>query len=383
MRLEVTREQAVRFRLLAHGLRERSPTESLERCAGLIGLHDSPEGSALLALGARLQDLDPETYRRALLEDRTLVRVWGVRGAPYVVPTSDAHIFTIGAMPKDDESLASLLTGDMLRLQNAGVPAREAFDKTVEAVDAVLDRPMRKRDLSEALHGHLPQELEPWCDGCQVKHIPDGLLRIVGLAGGIVFGPRVEGSPALARTREWLGRDLRCEDRTEARKALARRFLRRYGPVTHSHFATWTNLSVMDTRRTWELLQEEMATVALDGRCSCILKEDLGVLRDAPHASGPRFLPPNDPFLAQRDRAVLIPERELQRKIWKPVGNPGVLLFDGEPVGVWRAKAKPRRLEITLETWSPIPARRRAELEQEAGIVARLRGRTEVVLAEK
>jgi hypothetical protein len=40
-------------------------------------------------------------------------------------------------------------------------------------------------------------------------------------------------------------------------------------------------------------------------------------------------------------------------------------------------------VEITLETWSPIPARRRAELEQEAGIVARLRGRTEVALAEK
>lgn len=383
MRLEVTREQAVRFRLLAHGLRERSPTESLERCAGLIGLHDSPEGSALLALRARLQDLDPETYRCALLEDRTLVRVWGVRGAPYVVPTRDAHIFTNGALPQDDESLASLLTGDMLGLQNAGVSAREAFDKTVEAVDAVLDRPMRKRDLSVALHGHVPRELEPWCDGCQVKHIPDGLLRIVGLTGGVVFGPRVEGSPALARTREWLGRDLSCEDRTEARKALARRFLRQYGPITHSHFATWTNLSVTDTRRTWERLQEEMAPVALDGRRCCILKEDLGVLRDAPHASGARFLPPNDPFLAQRDRAVLIPERELRRKVWKPVGNPGVLLIDGEPVGIWRAKAKTRRLEITLETWSPIPARRRAELEQEADIVARLRGRTEVVLAQK
>lgn len=330
-----------------------------------------------------MQDLDPETYRCALLEDKTLVRVWGVRGAPYVVPTSDTHIFTNGALPQGDESLAALLTGDMLRLQNAGVSAREAFDKTVEAVDAVLDRPMRKRDLSEALHGHLPRELEPWCDSCQVRHIPDGLLRIVGLAGGIVFGPRVEGSPALARTRDWLGRDLRCEDRTEARKALARRFLRVYGPITHSHFATWTNLSVTDTRRTWERLQEEMAPVAIDGRCCCILKEDLGVLRDAPHAGGARFLPPNDPFLAQRDRAVLIPERELRRKVWKPVGNPGVLLIDGEPVGIWRAKAKSRRLEITLETWSPIPARRRTELEQEADIVARLRGRTEAVLAQK
>ena len=383
MRPEVTREQVVRFRVLAHGLRERSSTDSLERCAGLIGLHDSPEGSALLALGARLQHLDPATYRRALLEDKTLVRVWGVRGAPYVVPTRDAHIFTSGALPQDDESLASLLTGDLLRLQDAGVPAREAFDKTVEAVDAVLDRPMRKSDLSEALHGRLPQQLEPWCDGCQAKHIPDGLLRIVGLTGKFVFGPRVEGSPALVRASDWLGRDFRGEDRTEARKALARRFLRSYGPTTHSHFATWTNLSVADALRTWEGLQDEMVPVQLDGSRPWVLKEEQGALRGAPHARGVRFLPPNDPFLAQRDRAILIPERELRKKIWKPLGNPGVLLIDGEPVGIWRAKAKPRRLELTLESWAPIPAKRRAELEQEAATVASLRERNEVVLAQK
>ncbi|MDQ3752211.1 MAG: winged helix DNA-binding domain-containing protein [Actinomycetota bacterium] len=383
MRPEVTREQAVRFRVLAHGLRERSSKDSLERCAGLTGLHDSPEGSALLALGARLQDLDLETYRRALLEDKRLVRVWGVRGAPYVVPTRDAHIFTNGALPQDDESLASLLTGDMLRLQDAGMPAREAFDMAVEAVDAVLDRPMRKGELSEALHGRLPQQLEPWCDGCQVKHIPDGLLRIVGLTGKIVFGPRVEGSPALVRARDWLGRDFRGEDTTEARKALTRRFLRGYGPTTHSHFATWTNLSVTDTRRTWEGLQDEMVPVGLDGRRCWVLKEEQGTLHDAPQARGVRFLPPNDPFLAQRDRAVLIPERELRPKVWKPLGNPGVLLIDGEPVGIWRAKAKPLRLEITVESWSPIPASRRAELEQEVATVANLRGRAEVVLTQK
>lgn len=276
MRFEVTREQAVRFRVLVHGLSERRPTDSIEQCAGLIGLHDSPESSALLALGARVQDLDREAYRRSLVEQKTLVRVWGVRGAPYVVPTRHAHIYTKGALPEDDESLASLLSGDMLRLQDAGVSAREAFDKTVEAVEAVLDRPMRKQDLSEALHGRLPRRLEPWCDGCQVKHIPDTLLRIVGLTGGIVFGPRVEGSPALVRTREWLSQDFRCEDRAEARKALARRFLRHYGPITHSDFATWTNLSVADTRRTWERLQDEIEPVELDGRRSWVLKEDLG-----------------------------------------------------------------------------------------------------------
>ncbi len=199
----------------------------------------------------------------------------------------------------------------------------------------------------------------------------------------MVFGPRVEESPALVRTRDWLGRNFHCEDKAAARDALVRRFLRHYGPVTHSHFASWTNLSVADARRRWARLQGEMVLVELEGKRTWMLEEDLDRLREAPQASAVRFLPPNDPFLAQRDRDNLIPQRELQRKVWRPVGNPGVLLLDGEPVGIWRAKAKPRRLEITLESWSPIPAGRRAELEQEAATVAHLRARGQVQLMEK
>lgn len=380
MRLELTREQAIRFRVDVHGLRERSSKASLERCAGLTGLHDNPEGSALSALGARLEDLDPEMYQRALYEEKTLVRLWGMRGAPYVVPTRDAHVFTTGALPEDDESLATMLTGDMSRLQDAGVSAREAFKSAVEGVEAVLDRPMRKRDLSEALHGHLPRQLEPWCDSCQANHIPDGLLRIVGLTGRIVFGPRVEGSPALVRTRDWFGRDFRHEDAADPRITLARRFLRRYGTAAHTHFATWTNLAAADARRTWDRLRDEMEPVDLDGKRSWTLKENADSLRDSPRATGARFLPPNDPFLAQRDRDTLLPLRELQRTVWRAVSNPGVLLLDGEPRGTWRARAKPRELQISLEPWGPIPSPRRAELRKEAAVVARLRGRPEAGL---
>lgn len=379
----VTRQQVVRFRVFAHGLSERRTAQSPEKCAGFIGLHDSPEGSALLALGARIRDLDPEIYERALVAKKTLVRVWGARGAPYVVPTRDGHIFTTGALPDDDESLASLLGGDASKLLETGVPVREAFDKGVEAVEAVLDRPMRKRDLSKALHGRLPRSLEPWCEGCQVAHIPDGLLRIVGLTGGMVFGPRVEGSPALVRTRDWLGRSFDSEYKAETRDVLVRRFLRHYGPVTHSHFARWTNLSIADARRSWERLQDEMVPVELEGKRNWIMEEDLDSLREAPQAGAVRFLPPNDPFLAQRDRDNLIPQREVRKKVWRPVGNPGVLLVDGEPVATWRAKSKPRRLEITLESWSPISAGRRAELEQEAATVAHLRAHDEAQLVEK
>jgi len=40
-----------------------------------------------------------------------LLAVWAMRGAPHLVPTGDAEVFTAGAMPADEASFAVLLGG--------------------------------------------------------------------------------------------------------------------------------------------------------------------------------------------------------------------------------------------------------------------------------
>ena len=74
------------------------------------------------------------------------------------------------------------------------------------------------------------------------------------------------------------------------------------------------------------------------------------------------------PLLAGRDGG----DRAQQKEVWRILGNPGVLLLDGEIVGVWRAKAAGRkRVDLTVTSFVPLPAARRKQIEAEAAEVAR------------
>ena len=53
------------------------------------------------------------------------------------------------------------------------------------------------------------------------------------------------------------------------------------------------------------------------------------------------------------------------------------MLSDGRLAGLWRVKGKGRKAEITVEELHPLP---RADLEEEAQRVARLRGAAEGAL---
>ena len=94
MTVAATTEQVIAFRLAAHHLAERVAPEGLLDAAGACAVQDSPPGSALLALHARVRDLTPEVMAAAVEEDKTLTRTWSMRGAPIVVPTSavDVHV---------------------------------------------------------------------------------------------------------------------------------------------------------------------------------------------------------------------------------------------------------------------------------------------------
>jgi hypothetical protein len=59
------------------------------------------------------------------------------------------------------------------------------------------------------------------------------------------------------------------------------------------------------------------------------------------------------------------------------VASPGAVLRDGRLAGLWRAKAKGKKIEITIE---PLGRLRRAALEEEAQRLGLLRGAAEATL---
>ena len=75
-----------------------------------------------------------------------------------------------------------------------------------------------------------------------------------------------------------------------------------------------------------------------------LLAADLPAFEKAQRPRGVRLLPPYDAYLDQRDRETLVPDTAQQKRLWRAIGNPGVVLADGEVAGGWRPQKKGKRL---------------------------------------
>ena len=121
------------------------------------------------------------------------------------------------------------------------------------------------------------------------------------------------------------------------------------------------------------MLEGELAEVDAAGTQALVLADDAGVLADPPQADGVRLLPPQDPYLQQRDRAMLLADTTLHPRVWRPVRPPGVVLAAGQPVATWRSRRAGKHLAMTVEPLGRLPAPTRAAIRAEADRVALLR----------
>ena len=83
-----THEQVLAFGLHGHGLAERRPATEMLAAVGACGLRNTPPGSAVLGLAARVSDLTPDTVDHALLAEKSLVETLSLRASPLVVPAA-------------------------------------------------------------------------------------------------------------------------------------------------------------------------------------------------------------------------------------------------------------------------------------------------------
>jgi hypothetical protein len=378
---QVAAQQVVAYRVAVHHLDERLRPDDLVEAAATSGVPDTPPGTAGLALAARVDGLTPAWLEDVLLDDRTLIRILGVRGAAHMVPRGDATVFGPAALASDEESLREQLGGSWPLLEAAGWTAREALSMAVGVLSTVVaDGESRtKGQLSEALHGRVPEELEPWCETCDVHHVPENLLRLAGTAGVVCYGWPQGDRQMLMSTDIWLGGPL-GGDLAAGRRELARRFVHAYGPVTPRQFAAWTGLGAVEARHRFLDLDAELAEVKLDGAVAWLLSDDLDLIDDPPPATGARLLPAGDPFLAQRDRATLLPDKAMQRTLWRPVGSAGLVLVAGHPVATWRARGAAGRLDVTVEPFTTLNDRQCSAIVQEAAVLAPFLGRDEAVV---
>lgn len=369
------REQILAFRLASHHLTRRLEAASLVEAAAPCGIQETPTGSAALAFAARVDDVTPAALQHALEEERALVTLWSVRGAPYVVPTADLDVFSVGALPLDAASFKRALGGWAAALADAGLDPGDTLEQLVAAAMAALDGRRRDvNDLRDELFASVPALAAVQRPSGAHADMPEPLFRALGTRGVacIVAGRGTDAE--LARTDQWLGTGRREPDRTAARAELARRFLHSYGPATAQQFAEWTQRSPRDAKDAFATIADELVEVTVDGRPAWLLRRDEEAFASPPQPRGARLLPVQDPYLQQRDRATLLPQEPARRRLWQPVRGPGGVLVDGEVVGTWRSRTARARLEVTIDAFARLSRQAREALDAEAERLARARG---------
>jgi Winged helix DNA-binding domain len=333
--------QVLAFRVAAQGLANRDRT--LTEVAASFTLQDSPPGAALTAAAARSEDAGELA---AALESRALVAVPNPRTAISILPAGDVATFLAALQPPDEKALETVL------LRAAPGDFEAARERAVVAVGEALDGRVLSRDaLHEELRGRLPPELLPWCEPCQSHHARRGLLTVAALEGRLCIAGREGRQNTFARTDQWI--ELEPADRSE----LVRRFLHHLGPATPADFAAWAGIAPHHAKA----LLQTVETVKIEK--ALLLAEDLPAFERPPQASGVRLLGPGDPVLTARDKEHLIADKELRKKVWRPVGSPGIVLHDGVPAGTWRARKQGRRLAFETE-WFGDPVDIGAEAER-------------------
>jgi len=354
---DVSAEQALAFRVAGHHLDRRV---GAAEAVAAIGLQEYPPGwGALAALAARSSEPLPSDT----------VTVNAFRGSPYVVPRADARVFTAALVPEDEAGLKALVgAAPSKEVIEEGFEVGEALRLVAEAArDGLAGGPLDRDAFHQAMRERLPDGLLPWCRGCQSHHVRPGFWRALGPLEVTVMPEKAV----------WGLAEPPSMPADEARAELVRRFLRVYGPATHTQLASLVQTAPSHAKKLFEGIADELEPAAVEGRRGFVLAADVARLVSPPAASGVRLLGGYDPYVAQPDRDSLVGDNgALKKQLFPSVGRPGVVLAGGALAGAWRGHKKGDVLEVTVD-WLRDPV----DIAEEASAIARLRDCGEARLA--
>ena len=366
-------EQIRIFRLRSHHLDAVYPKSEADRLAGACGMQNTPPGAWETALFNRVPDCTLSDMEHLLYEQKTLLQAWSYRGTPVVFPVSESSAFLSALIPDepepwiytqgitlaldylqmDSDSLLEMLKQVIPQLDDHVIVSKSALDQTLAGWMTPLI-PVQKRELWNQPSMYGSPDIQT-VGGAVVSF----LLRPCAFHGLVVFGKRDGISPTFTSLKNWTGSPL-PPDR-DAKKKLVRKYLHCYGPATADMFASWLGCSGKQARRMWNTISEELEPVTFFGKKAFILSEDRERLFAPASFTGKHpgdlqrnllLLGGHDPYLDQRDRAVLQPDKTLQKQIWKLVTNPGAVVYRGEVIGIWTTKKKAKGMDIKMTLWT-------------------------------
>lgn len=352
-----------------HHLAEGSRDAGLVDVAGdLVGLHATDAGSVFLAARARASGAVPATVETSLYEDRTLLRMLGMRRTVFVVPTvllPTVHAACTAAIAAQERKRLVQLLEDVGIARDGGRWLTKVERATLRALDQAGEA--SATELSKVVPELALQiELSAGKPYAGKVGVSTRVLFVLAAEGRVVRGrPRgswVSSQYRWAAVGTWLeGRVALPEEPTVevARVDLVRRWLRTFGPATLGDIRWWTGWTVGETRRA--VGQLDTVAVDLDGEVGLVLADDV----DEVEPPGPwvALLPALDPTaMGWKARDWYLGGHEAA--LFDRSGNVGPTVWcDGRIVGGWAQRRDGEVVHRLLED----PGRRRVgQIEAEA-----------------
>ncbi len=237
---------------------------------GIVGFHGTDPASVYLAAWARVERFESKHLEATLYEERTLVRILGMRRTMFVLPTAIVPVV-------QSACTRALAAGERRRtlqlLEGAGFakdPARWLDHVASRTLDVLRDR---GEATANALTKEIPElreripvgEGKKWAGEIGVV---TRVLFLLATEGHIVrarpLGSWVSSQYRWTPVETWLGSELPVLEDRAARAELARSWLASFGPGTRGDLKWWTGWTAAEVKRA--LAEVGPTEVELDGR---------------------------------------------------------------------------------------------------------------------
>ncbi|MEU1038968.1 winged helix DNA-binding domain-containing protein [Streptomyces sp. NPDC005907] len=327
---------------LRHRLAGAAGAAGPEEVAGsLVALHGTDPATVYLSVGARLTDSRRTVgeVERALYEDRTLVRMHGMRHTVFVFPAGLAAVVHASTGLAVAEKARAALVADVVTGSGGRLTGEWLAEVEASALAALARR--GEATVNELVRDE-PRLRERFTYGAGRSYespqtVSSRLMRVLGVEGRVVRG-RPLGAWTSSQFRWAVAAPHSGPAPAEARAELMRCWLRACGPASEADLKWWTGWKVTDVRRA--LAAAGAVAVSLDGGLTGYVADgDEGPVA-GPGEPWAALLPGLDPTAMGWQERDWFLAPELRPALFDRSGNVGpTVWWNGRVVGGWAQRA--------------------------------------------
>lgn len=352
--IELSVQEIRNLRLCAQQLSVNTETQniSIEKILQTnCGVQAQYPSDAALALHVRMNNLTSKDLKKILIDERTIVRTWCMRGTLHFLAAEDFH-WLIG------------LHGEVFyqkskrRYEQLGLDEK-LYEKCIDKLYLLFSQsePLTRDEVKDYLmtQGIILEGQAPY-----------HLLRRAALNGLICFGPDRKSEPTYVLVENWLKIKPQHLSKEEALHKLVRRYLEAYGPATLADLANWSGLPLKTIRQVWKSVSNEMIEVKNGELRLYMLEEQFLSNKSKIIDSSVLLVPAYDTYLLGYQNRELILSPNAEKDVYRGGGllRPAIVI-NGYIVGSWEIKHYQRRIEVRINVLPEIvePVQKEINLE--------------------